>query len=146
MNKMAIFVEGYTEVVFVDQLIEEGFQELARAFVGDIAAVIHQLGLERNIGLAAHHQHTDVAEHGPQMLLRDRGAASARLLVSQRANATRSTGCSRGQVAPLRDASPRGRGADSLVPATIETSGLACRRPGRCTPTSSPHGGRCPAR
>jgi hypothetical protein len=59
------------------ELINEVFQEPARARVSDSVVAVHQLGLERNIGLSAHHQRTEVAEHAAQMLLRDRNADRA---------------------------------------------------------------------
>ena len=60
------------------ELVDEGLQESPRALVGDGAVVVDQAGLEGDIGLAAHQENAQVAEHLAQMLLRERGADRAR--------------------------------------------------------------------
>src|SRR5947207_8830358 len=60
------------------ELVDETLQESPRALVGYYPRFIHEPGLEADISLAAHHQHTQHTKDLPQMLLRERGTGRAR--------------------------------------------------------------------
>ena len=57
--------------------IEEALQEFPRALVADPAFGVHQVGLERNVGLSAQKDHAETGHDRAQMLLRERAADGA---------------------------------------------------------------------
>ena len=60
------------------ELVDEVLEERAHAVVGHVALRVDEVGLELNIGFAAHDMQPLIAEHRAQMLLGDgRGDGAA---------------------------------------------------------------------